>query len=207
VSAGDRSKYVEVGAAIRQAAARAAEKGITPRECRALLAVVALVSSYSRLTDRVPVRRCSQPSIAEMAALPDKQAGAVLKSLADKGIVVYAPSRGRGRVSLVGLPPDGEIGRYEKGASVGAFSGRKKAPSVNLKGPIRGSEKAPATGTPPEKYSEKTSEKRENELVDDRNAGFVLCGHRRCQGKRLSGSRFCRDHQERVDGEGQGLAA
>jgi hypothetical protein len=52
-----RDSYRDVGAAIRQAYERVRAVGTTEAERDVLAAVVELVASYSRLTDRVAVER------------------------------------------------------------------------------------------------------------------------------------------------------
>jgi hypothetical protein len=190
---GDRGSIKESLKAIRQAVARAAERNATPREWRALTAVIAAVSSYSRLVDTVPVRRASVPSIAELGNLPDNMAGAVLKGLAQKGIVIYAPTRGRGRFSLVGLPTVGQEGQYisfpTKAFSTGVFSGTKKDPSALRKQPEDGTENDPGRRSLPRSTTETARDRDE-----DARTGFLLCAFGACTRRRSPGSSFCDGH-------------
>jgi hypothetical protein len=95
-----RDAYVDVGRAIRQAIARAAvATDLSRAHHRTLEAVIAVVSSYSRLTDDVFVDQ-----LAELAHLHPETVKTSLRGLRDLGVVVYRGGQGRGRPSLVGLP-------------------------------------------------------------------------------------------------------
>jgi hypothetical protein len=110
-----RDAYADVGAAIRQASARAAELRASAKCYRALLGVIEAVSSWSRLEDRIAVYKnetTAGESIAERQNLDNTDAGKALRWLAENGVIVYEPTRGRGRRSLVGLPREGDHGRY-----------------------------------------------------------------------------------------------
>lgn len=95
-----RDPYADVGAAIRQAHERAAAtaQGLTGRDWRVLSAIVALVSSYSRLVDRLTAAQ-----VAEAAGCDARDARKSLARLRDLGIIVREESRGR-RPATTGLP-------------------------------------------------------------------------------------------------------
>jgi hypothetical protein len=174
---GRRDDYSDVGRAIRQATVRASEAGIGAHEQRALAAIIAAVSSWSRLVDRTPVYATdeTQPgtTLQELGSFTGKNNGRgdlrrALKGLGEKGIAIYEPTRGRGRYSLVGLPREGEPGHYtpitEKGWQTHPFeAGEKRGGRDNEKGVVQ----AP----PPEEDREGTSSaKAENVRHDIRAA-------------------------------------
>ncbi|MHB8643891.1 MAG: hypothetical protein ACYDA3_13505 [Gaiellaceae bacterium] len=73
--------------------------------------MIAVVSSWSRLEDRVYVA-----DVAQVAQLSDRQSRRCLERLATLGIIVWKPRRGKigngpGHRSLLGLPPEGQTGQ------------------------------------------------------------------------------------------------
>lgn len=103
-----RDSYAAVGVAIRQAVARANGERLTGGEQRVLLAVLALVSSYSRLRDRVYVFQ-----VADLAGgLTERHTRTCLEKLGRLGIIYWEPRRGHSVQSVLGLPADGESGSH-----------------------------------------------------------------------------------------------
>lgn len=94
-----RVSYIVAGQAIRQAHGRARAASCSAAERDVVAAVVELVATYSRLADRVSLER-----VAAAAGRHPKTTGRALRHLAQLGVLVYQPGRGRARVSLVGLP-------------------------------------------------------------------------------------------------------
>lgn len=101
----ERDAFADVGRAMRQSVGRAASADLSNGARRTHAAVFALVSSYSRLTDRVYVYE-----IAHAACLSERQTRTCLDQLAELGIIVWRPGRGRSVQSVLGLPPAPETG-------------------------------------------------------------------------------------------------
>jgi len=101
-----RDDYAEVGAATRVAIERAiatAEGHELSRYMRVFLAVLHETSSWSRLSDSVFRARLTE--LAAIAGdLDGKHTAEMLHRLAERGVIVWSPSRVNGRPSLVGLP-------------------------------------------------------------------------------------------------------
>lgn len=116
-----RDSYATVGAALRQAIDRANRAGLSGGEQRVLLAVVALVSSYSRLRDRVYVFQIA----AATGGLSERHTRTCLEKLARQGIIYWEPRRGHGVQSIVGLPPLGESGSHAVPVSHAGMNGRR----------------------------------------------------------------------------------
>ena len=95
----ERDPFPVVGLAIRTALDRANDARITQREHRVLNAVIALVSSYSWLTDRVWVEE-----ISDHARVDYRNTRRAIQRLRALGIIVYASTPGRGHKPLIGLP-------------------------------------------------------------------------------------------------------
>lgn len=95
----DRDAFVDVGAAIRQAVARASAAQLTNRQWRTLLGLVAVVASWSRLWDNVYTIE-----IAKAVGLDAKNLRQDLAKLRDAGVIIYEPAQGRGFRSRIGLP-------------------------------------------------------------------------------------------------------
>jgi MarR-like DNA-binding transcriptional regulator SgrR of sgrS sRNA len=98
-----RDKYRVVGQATRQALDRANAEKLSAGEHRVVHAVIALVSSYSRLTDYFYVYK-----VAESAHLSERHTRDCLKRLAGLQIIVWEPRRGHKVKSLLGLPAAAE---------------------------------------------------------------------------------------------------
>jgi hypothetical protein len=98
----NRDPYAEVGRAMRHAVDKAVAHGIGKGEWRVLAAVLAEVSSYSRLTDRVFVK-----AIRDRAGLSDRYTRSCLQKLGELDILIVDLRQGgsgpRPR-SSVGLP-------------------------------------------------------------------------------------------------------
>lgn len=101
----ERVPYIALCQAGRAAFSAAMAAEVTHRQLRVLVAVVNLTVLWSRLEDEI-----SPDQLAEEAAIPgnaDTRNRAIrrdLKRLVGLGIVTYTPGRGKGHVSLVGLP-------------------------------------------------------------------------------------------------------
>jgi hypothetical protein len=137
-----RDRFEDVGRAIRAAYAAARATGTTAADRDVIAAVVELVSSYSRLTDRVSVAR-----LAESAARHPKTVRASLVRLASQGVLVYEGGNGRGRRSLVGLPAALEGERPETPLSAAQEGERLAAPLLLERGATR-NRKGSAQGLP-----------------------------------------------------------
>jgi hypothetical protein len=103
----DRAEYREVGAAMRQAIERAVTETLSPGETRTLLAVLHLVTSWSRLRDRVYVGE-----VRALTGLGDRHQRACLSRLAHLGIITWKPRQGHGVRSVLGLPAAVETGAH-----------------------------------------------------------------------------------------------
>src|SRR5438128_2549671 len=108
MSTAERAPYAVVGAAQRAAITKATKT--TPklrmRDMWVLNAIFAMVTSYSRLSDRVTQEQLA--GAAGIGGSPATQRTEVKRALArlrDAGIIEYEAARGRGRASVVGLPP------------------------------------------------------------------------------------------------------
>ncbi len=108
-----RDPYADVGAAIRQAIDRAIASNLAGRDFRVLLAIISLVSSYSRLEEEGH----SVDEIAAKAALDRRHAQRCLRRLESAGAIIFRPGCGYGHRSTVGLPRD-----EERAAAGGALS-------------------------------------------------------------------------------------
>lgn len=85
---------------MRQAADRANGAKLTNGERRVFASVLALVASWSRLTDWIYVGE-----VAEHARLSERHTRDCLRRLAELEIITWEPRRGRGVRSRLGLPP------------------------------------------------------------------------------------------------------
>jgi len=105
----ERVSYREAGAAQRAASARANQLAdrLAARDHRALCAVFAETTTYSKLTAFVYVEQ-----IAELAGLDRSDAGKSIRKLAELGIIVWVPGRGRQSKSLIGVPATTEKRGY-----------------------------------------------------------------------------------------------
>ena len=95
----ERVPYRVAGAATRLAHQRAREKSIGLEGHRALAAVLDHTTSYSKLSDHVPLGK-----LADAAGLHRRNLSRALRELADAGIIEYEPGRGRGHKSWIGVP-------------------------------------------------------------------------------------------------------
>jgi hypothetical protein len=119
---GGRAPYATVGAAMRQAIARANGAELSPGLQRTLLAVLHLTASWSKLSDPVYVGE-----VAQLAGLGDRQTRKSLTRLSALGVIVWVPRRGHGVRSLVGLPLADETGTHGVPLSPGAVTDDKAA--------------------------------------------------------------------------------
>jgi len=94
-------RYREAGAAQRAASARANQLAdrLTARDLRVLGAVFAETTTYSKLTAFVYIAK-----VAELAGVHRPDAGKSIRKLAELGIIVWIPGRGRRSKSLIGVP-------------------------------------------------------------------------------------------------------
>lgn len=95
-----RDPYAVVGEAMRFAQMRAAAAKLSSGEWRVFNAVLWFTASWSKLTDRVTV-----DEIARRAGISHRHTTRCLAKLAEDEVVFYQPSRGRGRLGIVGLLP------------------------------------------------------------------------------------------------------
>lgn len=94
-----RCTYAYVGASVREAHARAVEAGdLVGRDWRVLMAVVALVATYSRTSDKLTAQQ-----IAEAAGMDVRHASRSLARLVDRDIIAREATVGR-RPSATGFP-------------------------------------------------------------------------------------------------------
>lgn len=138
---GPRDSIVEVGGAMRTAidAALAADD-LTLGEARVLLAVLREVATYSRLSDRVARARLS-----EVARVSERTVSSALARLSgDVGALTYIASRGRGKLSTVGVPS----------AKTGSSGLRVSTDDE----PVKREAESQKTGSPGLRAPEKTSE-------------------------------------------------
>jgi hypothetical protein len=102
-----RDPFAEVGAATRQAI-ETAMPDLTLPEARVLLVIVARLTSWSLLADRIAMRQ-----IAEATGMDDRAVRRAVSSLAARGVIGRAvggsaPAEGR-RASLFELPTPGQV--------------------------------------------------------------------------------------------------
>jgi len=129
----ERVSYRDAGAAMRKALERARAVDLSPADRKVLDAVLAATVSYSKLWDRLPLAQ-----IAEDAACSTRQARRSLQRLSEAGIVVYAPGRGSGNLSRVGLPE-------QRGQIAVRFLAVESAPDRAAKGDRSSTKKGTAT--------------------------------------------------------------
>jgi hypothetical protein len=77
--------------------------GLTRADWDIAMAVLDVLSTYSRLQDEVEVA-----AIIELSGRSERQVRYTLSKLACGFVIVYCPGRGRGRLSMIGLPREGE---------------------------------------------------------------------------------------------------
>jgi hypothetical protein len=148
----ERDTYADVGAALRRTVRQAVEVGCTRKELRALLGVFELTASYSRLEDRLYVQQ-----LADVADLHIVDARASLRSLRDKGVIVFEGKRGaRSLIGLRGEPA--------------SFSSTLRGEPASYKEAIRGGERS-RIASRTEKVPEETSEERAIDWIDSLNLG------------------------------------
>ena len=106
MSIGERERYANAGAAMRQAFARMvllADPVPSEGDWRTFCAVLCFTVSYSKLVDRV-----ARVQLVAKSGLSDRQVRRSLRRLAEGGVLVFAPGRGAGHLTVVGIPPDGQ---------------------------------------------------------------------------------------------------
>ena len=147
-----RARYAEVGEALRLAIDRAIALDLPASGWRVVAAVVSLVASYSRLSDRVYVSQ-----IASRASLSERRTREWLKRLDAAGVLSVDLRRGgsgdRPR-SVVGLP----TGHLERPLDED-LNRTVQRPQADTR--------APSTGQPERPNTEKTSEKNSEEDFPD----------------------------------------
>jgi hypothetical protein len=154
----ERDSYAECGEATR-AAIEVANVRCTRFELRVLGAVIALTTSYSRLTDKVAATQIARyvygPERATTSAQRDRATKA-LRELADAGIVVYEPGRGRSSVATIGLPEIQPPGDRLCAGNTGRSARETRVDPCAKSSPLDGhSEKCPEKSSPREKTAEK----------------------------------------------------
>jgi RIO-like serine/threonine protein kinase len=95
-----RARYADAGKALREAQTRAVQASgeLKPRDWKVLGACFALVSSFSRTSDRVYVDQ-----VAEFAGVSPQRTSESLSRLDDLGVIGWTPSSGRGRRSVLDI--------------------------------------------------------------------------------------------------------
>jgi hypothetical protein len=163
---GARVTYPQAGAAQRAACRRANETpDLRVSDWRVLCAVFGLTTSYSRLRDAVSVAL-----LVVASGLSERQVRRSLARLREAGVVVHVPGRGRGRLTVVGVPEaDGKAATPsaafpgDKGGQHGRLAGDEKrtgsAPKSGQGGTGKADERARASfrEVVTEKKTEKTS--------------------------------------------------
>jgi hypothetical protein len=147
-----------------------------PAACyRLLVSIIAAVQSWSRLTDAIlvyPNDAKDGTSLCEHAGVTRRHAQDGLMYLAQNGAIIFRPASGRGRVSTIGLPAEGEHGYYlphEKRTATVPLSESEKSSAeapLSRKGAPNTDERSTALalkehqiGAPPEKTSEELPRK------------------------------------------------
>ncbi len=138
-----RASYAEAGAAMRRALQRAGVNDLSRSDWRVLGAAIYLTASYSRTVDFIYVAQ-----VVRLAGLSERRAGESLRRLAAFGVIEWEPGRGRGKPSLLSLPPSGkggptvvQIPTREKGTpSRPAFRGEDERKPDDRKAAIRASD-------------------------------------------------------------------
>jgi hypothetical protein len=107
-----RTRFGLVGKAVRQAVTRASGAKLSDGDRRTFEAVIALVSTYSRLSDRVYVA-----DVSAISGLSERQTRDCLAKLARLDIIVWQPRRGTdangvGLRSVLGFHPHNQTGTY-----------------------------------------------------------------------------------------------
>jgi phage replication O-like protein O len=184
-----RDAYADVGAAIRQAQERAKAAGdLTGRDLRVLVAVIAQVSSYSRLCDGLTVKQ-----IADVAGVDERNTARALQRLRERGVIVREASRGR-RPALTGLHPAALSSSAQPRPETATVETPQPRPPATM---VAGREPRPETamvpdanhgqsrhptmaahGHPPEKNSEKTSARAPTREADPDTATAAASGSR-----------------------------
>lgn len=103
----ERDGLVTVARATRDVLNRAAcsEEPLRPREWRVLAAVIQLTSTWTKLTDSVYVAIVAAAAGFDPDSKDDRKVvGQELRSLSERGLIMYRPARGRGSRSMVGIP-------------------------------------------------------------------------------------------------------
>ena len=156
-----RSRYSEASAAMRRALLRADGAELTGREWRTLGAVLILTASYSRTSDYVYVA-----DVARLTTVDERHVRRALHRLAELGVILWEPGRGRSKPSLLGLP-EGKRGplpallpRNEQGAEGGpALLGRKGGRLGHEKGAADDAKRGPQPAPHPRRDPRRSAEK------------------------------------------------
>ena len=120
-----RDSYAYVGASIREAQARAIEAGdLVGRDWRVLLAVIALVASYSRTSDTI-----TSQQIAAAAGIEVRNARRSISRLIERGIVTRDPTVGR-RAARTGLPSPRPELNHEQGPHTAPVDETEQGPQT-----------------------------------------------------------------------------
>jgi DNA-binding transcriptional ArsR family regulator len=130
---GIRVAYRRAGAAQRAASRRANDApGLRQADRRLLDAVFAYTTTYSKLTDHVSVTQ-----LAEAAGLSERQVRRSLRRLREVGVIEHVPGRGRGRLTVVGVPeadakadrPSATFAGGKEAVGKAAFEGGENRPA------------------------------------------------------------------------------
>jgi hypothetical protein len=136
-----RDEYERVGRSMRLAIARAhetAEGRELTRLARVFLAALSFTASYSKLSDTVFLAQlCDAAGIRGDVDL--KHTADALKTLAERGVLLYEPSTTPGRPSWIALPDAGLGDRGRQQPLVNALSGSPSNVSRTFSegGPLR----------------------------------------------------------------------
>jgi hypothetical protein len=137
--ANGRVPYAAAGSAMRDTLTRAFMSDLTPSEWKLVAAILYHVASWSRVEDSVSVSH-----LASISGVSPDYARKALKKLAQRGVILWEPSRGRGRPSRVGLSlsvgADVRASGHSKNRSsmTAAFRGGKRPqPARKTGSPVR----------------------------------------------------------------------
>jgi phage replication O-like protein O len=134
-----RDSYAYVGASIREAQARAIEAGdLVGRDWRVLLAIIALVASYSRTSDKI-----TSQQIADAAGMDVRHAKRSLARLIEHGIITRESTVGR-RPARTGLPTPRPSLNHEPGPQTATVDHHEPGPQTAT---VETSEPGPQTAT------------------------------------------------------------
>lgn len=138
VGVGGRVPYRQAGQAQRLASVRANQTpGLRLADRRLLDAIFAYTTTYSKLADHVSVAQ-----LAEAAGLSERQVRRSLTRMREAGVILHVPGRGRGRLTVVGVPeadakedrPTAALSKAKAAVDSAAFEDGENRPGEALKG-------------------------------------------------------------------------